>query len=785
MSDFKKKSTQKRQFSPANTGAKEPVTASVPKPLPELLAPAGSTDSLRAALAAGADAVYFGGTSFSNRMRAKNFGDSELADAIRLCHSVGAAAHITVNTRVRDREMDDILRLADTLLGNPDAAPDALIVADFGIAREIHRRYPEIALHASTQTSLSSPADCEMLAGMGFTRLVIPRELTRDEIRRLCESTPLEIEMFIHGAHCVSCSGQCLLSYMMGGRSGNRGECAQPCRLPFGVTRTDGADVPAGSGKKRPDHRNSAQKTGVLSLADMCLAGRIPDVIGTGVRSLKIEGRLKSAAYVYGTTKIYRTLLDERRSATENEIRELASLFSRGFTDGYFSYNYSKMSSVQVSGDVDKAPADRTSEINKALDERIRANAAPETLVPLTGAFRLTAGEPAQFTLSLKDRPGVTATAYGEIPQTASGNPVTGESAAKNLTKFGGTNYSLSAGDIAFDIGGNLWYPVSALNSLRRSALAALEETAVPEVPAESPENREEPAAKPADLLHYTPDSTEKFTGTPCRTAEVADIRTLFDPTVPREFPDYFDILYVPAHSYADAAEKSKNQPFPELAAVLPVYTPSDEALGTLLAALKNAGCRRVLCHSAGQVHLVEKCGLCADLSFRANITNTAAFSEYRRIGCDKIVLSPEIPPAAVASIGGGAVVYGHLPLMTLARCVICDGKCPFGNRGGRAVPAKDPAVSPDHLTKHPREACCTAVLRDRKGEEFPVIGYPSYDCVNIVYNSVPTWMADRSEQLRNIPHLHFMFTTETSAEAADVVRAYIEKRPSARGRRL
>ncbi|MBO4932591.1 MAG: U32 family peptidase, partial [Clostridia bacterium] len=203
--------------------------------LPELLAPAGSVDSLRAALAAGADAVYFGGTSFSNRMRAKNFGDSELTDAIRLCHSVGAAAHITVNTRVRDREMDEILRLADTLLnvGDPDASPDALIVADFGIAREIHRRYPEIALHASTQTSFASPADCRMLAEMGFTRLVIPRELSRAEIRRLCEQSPLEIEMFIHGAHCVSCSGQCLMSYTMGGRSGNRGECAQPCRLPF------------------------------------------------------------------------------------------------------------------------------------------------------------------------------------------------------------------------------------------------------------------------------------------------------------------------------------------------------------------------------------------------------------------------------------------------------------------------------------------------------------------------------------------------------------------------
>ncbi len=770
-------SDRKRKFSPKQEILSE--STDVTKPLPELLAPAGSMDSLRAALAAGADAVYFGGTSFSNRMRAKNFGDNELSDAIRLCHSVGAAAHITVNTRVRDREMDDILHLAETLLGNPEATPDALIVADFGIAREIHRRYPEIALHASTQTSLSSPADCEMLAKMGFTRLVIPREMTRFEIKQLCETAPLEIEMFLHGAHCVSCSGQCLLSYMMGGRSGNRGECAQPCRLPFEVRRTDGAV----STKNPKENRNSAQKTGVLSLADMCLAGRIPEVIDTGVRSLKIEGRLKSPAYVYGTTKIYRILLDERRRATEEEVRELAKLFSRGFTDGYFSYNYANMSSAQVSGDVEKAPADRTSEINRALEERLRANAVPTATVPLTAKFVLTEGEPATFTLSRKDAEACTATVFGEIPQTASGNPVTAASAAKNLTKFGGTKYSLSIEDITFAVSGNLWYPVSALNDLRRRALASLEEVPFEEEKANKTPNITE---NPAKIAPYTPERIVKSSQKPIHTAEVADIRTLFEPTVSREFLEYFDTVYVPVHAFAEAVNRSKNQPFRELAAVLPVYTPNDAALEKLLKTAKNAGCTRVLCHTAGQIYLVEKCGLFPDLSFRANITNTSACAEYRRMGCERIVLSPEIPPAAVESMDGGAVVYGRLPLMTLARCVICDGKCPFGNRGGRAVSTDNYTLSPNsNLTKHPREACCTAVLRDRKGEEFPVIGTPAYDCVNIVYNSVPTWMADRPEQIRNISQQHFMFTTETSAEADRVVRAYIEKRPTERGRRL
>ena len=763
-------------------------------PLPELLAPAGSMDSLRAALAAGADAVYFGGTAFSNRMRAKNFGDNELSDAIRLCHSVGAAAHITVNTRIRDREMDDILRLADMLLGNPDTAPDALIVADFGIAREIHRRYPDIALHASTQTSFASPADCRMLADMGFTRLVIPRELSRTEIARLCAESPLEIEMFIHGAHCVSCSGQCLLSAMMGGRSGNRGECAQPCRLPFEVSRTDGVSSAssAASSKKRPDSRNSSAKTGVLSLADMCLAGQIPEVIATGVRSLKIEGRLKSPAYVYGTTKIYRTLLDERRHATEAEIKELAKLFSRGFTDGYFTNNYTKMSSLQVSGDVEKAPSDRTAEIGKALDERLRTHAAPAVVDSLTAVFRLTDGEPAQFTLSLKDHPSCTVSVSGDVPQTASGNPITAESAAKNLTKFGGTSYTLTAEDIRFEIGNNLWYPVSALNSLRRNALAALEEcrASVTEAPEETPETT---AAKPAktvgkspEILHYTPEPRENTDKPSIRTAEITDLRTLADTSVLQEFFRYFDTVYIPAHLYEEAAEMCSTAEHPEFAAVLPVYTPSDERLEAVLTSLKSAGCRRVLCHSAGQIHLVEKSSLCADVSFRANITNTAAFAQYRQLGCDRIVLSPEIPPAAIEAIGGGAIVYGHLPLMTLARCVICDGKCPLGNRGGRAVKAESPASAPGNaLTRHPRGIPCTAMLRDRKGEEFPVIGLPDYDCVNIVFNSVPTWMADRSALIRKFAHQHFLFTSETSREAAGIVRSYIEKRASVRGRRL
>ena len=219
--------------------------------LPELLSPAGSEEALRAALAAGADAVYFGGSAFSNRMRAKNFTDDGLTEAIRSAHAAGAAAHITVNTRVRDRAMDDALRLAERILGGPeDTRADAVIIADLGLAAEIRKRWPHAVFHASTQTSLGSLRDIAELRKMGFSRLVLPRELNREEIKALV-SGPLEIEIFIHGAHCVSCSGQCLMSYFCGGRSGNRGECAQPCRLPYEVrfSETGRADSPAAVGK--------------------------------------------------------------------------------------------------------------------------------------------------------------------------------------------------------------------------------------------------------------------------------------------------------------------------------------------------------------------------------------------------------------------------------------------------------------------------------------------------------------------------------------------------------
>lgn len=296
------------------------------KDVPELLAPAGSPEALDAAIAAGADAVYLGMTAFNARMSAKNFSRSALCDAVRTAHAAGVRVYVTLNTTVLDREMASAIELA-AFLYRSDV--DALIVSDMGLASKIHSIFPDFELHGSTQCSGHNTDAAVFLAEHGFSLMVAARELDRGNLKELTEKSPIPIEVFVHGALCVSASGQCLMSSMVGGRSGNRGECAQPCRLPY-------------------NHRYP------LSLKDNCLAGHITELMSMGVASLKIEGRMKSPDYVYAVVSVYRRLLDEKRNADAGEIAYLSEVFSRGgFTDGYFTGNHTNMNGVR--SDADKA----------------------------------------------------------------------------------------------------------------------------------------------------------------------------------------------------------------------------------------------------------------------------------------------------------------------------------------------------------------------------------------------------------------------------------------------
>ncbi|MBO7376869.1 MAG: U32 family peptidase [Clostridia bacterium] len=281
--------------------------------LPELLAPAGSFRALEAAIDAGADAVYLGMKGFNARAGAVNFSPDETRAAVRLAHSAGVRIHVTLNTLVYDRETDAFVKAA---IEAAEAGADALIVADLGGAALIRSVIPGLPLHASTQTSVHSSAGGLFMKKLGFSRVVLARELPASEIASFVKNTGVETEIFVHGAICVCHSGLCLMSSVIGGRSGNRGECAQPCRLPY---RTP-------NGQSYP-----------LSLKDLSLARFVPEILSLGVSSLKIEGRMKPPSYVGAVVSVWRRLLDEGRPANAEEMKYLARVWSRqGFTSDYF-----------------------------------------------------------------------------------------------------------------------------------------------------------------------------------------------------------------------------------------------------------------------------------------------------------------------------------------------------------------------------------------------------------------------------------------------------------------
>ena len=318
------------------------------KKLPELLAPAGSPEAFDAAISAGADAVYFGTTLFNARMNARNITRDNVRAMVEKAHENGVRTHVTLNTAITDRQLGDAMRLTEFLYG---AGVDALIVADLGLATEIHKYFPDFEMHASTQASGHNLDAAKFLRDVGFSRMVAARELSKENLEYLCQNSPIEIEAFVHGALCVCASGQCLFSSLVGGRSGNRGECAQPCRLPYN--------------NKYP-----------LSLKDNCLAAHVTDLIDMGVASLKIEGRMKNPDYVRSVVEIYRALLDEGRNADRHEIERMAKVFSRsGFTDGYFTKNLGA-SMLGIRSEADKSASTHVKTESK---QQILTNKEPIT----------------------------------------------------------------------------------------------------------------------------------------------------------------------------------------------------------------------------------------------------------------------------------------------------------------------------------------------------------------------------------------------------------------------
>ena len=605
----------------------------------EILSPAGSPEALRAAVCAGADAVYLGFGQFNARRGAKNFTRDEFAAAVSHCHLRGVKVYLTLNTLCSDREM---AQAVDCAVQASQLGADAVLVQDMGLVRALRQCAPDLPLHASTQMTLHSLDGVKQAADLGMTRAVLARELSRRDIAYICEHSPIEIEVFVHGALCMCYSGQCFMSSVIGGRSGNRGMCAQPCRLPYGWG--DWAD----------GHP--------LSLKDMSLAGHLKELRDMGVASAKIEGRMKRPEYVYIVTKIYADALREEREPRLEELSRLEQAFSRqGFTDGYF---------------VEEKGPDMFGVREEAKNPRelfAQARAAYEKGegpgVPVKFYAMVRRGEPVQ--VGVEDGEGRVVTAAGQTPEAARRRATTRAEVEGQLTKTGGTPYRVT--EVRSLVEEGLAVPLSAVNALRRQVLDGLtaKRTALPQ--------RRHGVYKLG--ARY-----ENYRGEPDIYVSLRRAAQLtFELTRARP-----DLITLPAEEIAAHPEDVKTaigRGVP-VAAVLPRIC-FDRELPQLrreLEACKEAGVTDAYVGNLGHVPLCKELGFALRGDFGLQVFNSQGVKEYKRLGFQSLTASFELKLAQIRdlakAVGTEIIAYGRLPLMITENCAVKNqsGKCVCSN---------------------------------------------------------------------------------------------------------
>ena len=691
---------------------------------PELLSPAGSPEALRAAVQNGAGAVYLGWGAFNARRGAKNFSDQEFADALVYCHERGVRVFLTLNTLVTDRELPSAL---ETARKAARLGVDSVLVQDWGLFDLLRRALPDLPLHASTQMSLFTSGGAREIAADGCERVVIARECSAEDTRTICENCPVEVEVFAHGALCMCYSGQCEMSALIGGRSGNRGRCAQPCRLPYGVN-------------------GPAKNTYPLSLKDSCLADRLGEMADMGVACVKLEGRMKRPEYVAVITRIYARLLEEGRGPTDAERAELERAFSRsGFTDGYWRGRHG---AAMFGTRPENAPDPKG-----LFDEARRAYEKDDLrTVPADLSCSVTAGAPCALTAS--DRDGHTVTVTGPVPEAARTRALDGLELEARLRKTGGTAYRCDNVVTLVDEGLSL--PASAVNALRRDALAAL--TAARTTP---PKRRELPAPPLPDI--------DCSAETPQFTLSVARLDQ-FSPAL-------LDMAR-PARIYVPLEEVSRLETLPgegpEWCAVLPrVWRDRDEpALRSQLERARTLGFTGVLIGNLGHLPLVRGMDFRLYGDYGLNVFNSRSLAYLKEKGLESACVSFELRFAQIRDLKkvlpAEAIVYGRLPLMITENCLV-------QNETGCRLDRQGPCVPEDGPCRCGR----SNVLVDRTGAAFPLL--PAYGHRTEIQNSRPLYLADRPEHRRlGLAYARLRFTTETAEECVSVVQNYLDAAPAA-----
>ncbi len=599
----------------------------------ELLAPAGSMEAVTAAVQNGADAVYMGYGDFNARRNAKNFTREAFAAAVSYCHLRGVKVYLTLNTLLTDRELPQAARLA------ADASAlgvDAVLVQDLGVLRMLRQAAPDLPVHASTQMTLHSLDGVKLAAALGLSRAVLSRELSRDQIEYICQNSPIEIEVFAHGALCMCYSGQCFLSSVIGGRSGNRGLCAQPCRLKYGWN--DKADAYP------------------LSLKDLSLAGRLQELRKMGVACVKLEGRMKRPEYVAIITRIYAAAIREGREPTAEELEELKSAFSRqGFTQGYYLDEQGpEMFGVREEG---KEP--------RALFAQARSTYqnGESPRVGVTFYAMVRQGEPVQ--VGVEDPEGRTATAQGPVPEAARSHPITQGAVEEQLARTGGTPFRCERVRSLVEPG--LALSLSTLNGLRRTVLEDLTR------------QRQAPPGRRQGEFHggarYENRKDPPLITISARRAEQVT------PELLRLGPA---LVYLPPEELCAHPEKAKPVGSTRTGVTLPriVWDREMPALVEQLKRLRALGVEDALVGNLGLLPLARGLGFTLRGDFGLEIYNSQALKECKRLGLQSATLSFELKFPQLRDLSKcidvELITYGRLPLMITEQCIIKNrtGRC-------------------------------------------------------------------------------------------------------------
>ena len=688
----------------------------------EILAPAGSWECLEAGICAGADAIYIGGSRFGARAHADNLNEEKMLEAIDYVHLHGRKIYMTINTLFKESELKE---LADYLRPYYEQGLDAVIVQDIGAMKLIREEFPDLALHVSTQATVTQTMGAQLFQKLGAERIVPARELSLEEIRDMKAATGLEMECFVHGALCYCYSGQCLMSSMIGGRSGNRGECAQPCRLPYRVGEKKAADL--------------------MSLKDLCTIDMIPDLVEAGIDSFKIEGRMKQPDYVYHVTQMYRKYTDlylrEGRKGfrvTKEDKEKLENCYRRrGYCDGYYrKQNGKEMLSLKRPGKDIELKKDK---LDYTLQEKI------------AGVLCLTEGEASELTVWLIDDSQKRVHVSGKLVQTAKNQPLSGERIEKQMRKTGNTPFRFEQLDVK--LSGQLFLPMQALNELRRDALEALERKITGEYRRNSLKIQKN---EMTDLSQTSVGEKENY--------EFQVSVETFDQLKAALTKEYIERLFVSDAIAFDASAlkvieeqrqklQTKKKKLQVCLAMPYIFRERAMRIYKEEYALLNQFYDGVLVRNWEALQWLKSKKYDGEILSDYNLYgwNRRAVETLSEFGIDRYTSSVELNYRELKEVtpAGDLIVYGYQPVMISANCI---------RQTTEGCQGKDGML----------------FITDRLGNKFPVKNYCKY-CYNVMYNADPLMLLDQEREIRNLKPagIRLNFMLEDTWEIEQILERY------------